>query len=85
VTNENFSSNEETVYVIIRNPHTQGVANVQEASIVRHPEDPEKQSLYLYDMHYPLTDDVAVYRSAFEADCAFREAFGLIDVENFHG
>ena len=77
--------NEQTVYVIIRNPHSQGVANVQEASIVQHPERPNEQVLYMFDTYYPLMEEFAVFPSAFEADCAFREAFGLVEVDDDHG
>ncbi|KIL43050.1 hypothetical protein KR50_34530 [Jeotgalibacillus campisalis] len=76
---------EESVFVILRNPHSQGVANVQEAFVVPHPELPDQKSLYLYDTYYPLTEDVAVYPTAFEADRAFREAFGIPDQESYHG
>ncbi|MDG5471518.1 transcriptional regulator SplA domain-containing protein [Jeotgalibacillus sp. ET6] len=76
---------EESVFVILRNPHSQGVANVQEAFVVPHPENPGEKSLYLYDTYYPYTEEVAVYTSAFEADRAFREAFGIPEEESYHG
>ncbi|TDL32732.1 transcriptional regulator [Jeotgalibacillus sp. S-D1] len=88
-TNESHPE-DEVVYVIIRNPHAQGVANVQEATVVQNPEKPGEKSLFMYDTYYPLTEDVAVYHSAYDADNAFREAFGLIqsdfpETENFYG
>lgn len=75
----------EIVFVIVRNPHAQGVANVQEAVVVEHPDDPQQLSLFMYETYYPLTEEVAVYPSAFEADNAFRTAFGLLEMENLNG
>ncbi|MFC6334233.1 transcriptional regulator SplA domain-containing protein [Paenibacillus septentrionalis] len=73
------------VYVIIRNPHVQGVANVQEAAVVMDPHSPGNLSLFLYETYYPLSDDVAVYPTASEAEEAYKEAFGFADVEGFYG
>ena len=74
------------VYVIIRNPHAQDVANVQEAAVVQNPESPEELSLFLYETYYPLTDEVAAYHSANEAEMAYREAFGFSEeTENYFG
>lgn len=73
------------VYVIIRNPHVQGVANVQEAAVVMDPNSPGNLSLFLYETYYPLNDDVAVYPTASEAEEAYREVFGSTDVEDFYG
>jgi transcriptional regulator of the spore photoproduct lyase operon len=49
------------VYVFYRNPHTQDVANIQEAAVVRHPEDPNQLAIFLYETYYPLTDEIAVF------------------------
>lgn len=73
------------VYVIIRNPHVQGVANVQEAAVVRDPHAPEQLALFLYETYYPLNDEIAVYTSAQEADQAYQEAFGIADLEGYYG
>ncbi|WP_059104997.1 transcriptional regulator SplA domain-containing protein [Shouchella shacheensis] len=75
----------QVVYVIIRNPHAQDVANVQEAAVVQNPEDPSELSLFLYETYYPLTDDVAVYQTEDEAENAYQQAFGLPEEGDFHG
>ena len=49
------------VYIIIRNPHAQDVANVQQAAVVQNPDNPEQLSLFIYETYYPLTEEVAVY------------------------
>jgi hypothetical protein len=36
------------VYVFYRNPHTQDVANIQQAAVVHYPENPEELALFLY-------------------------------------
>ncbi|MDF2558465.1 MAG: transcriptional regulator [Bacillales bacterium] len=63
------------VYVIIRNPHSQDVANVQEAVVMHDPDSPDTLSLFLNETFYPLNDEVAVFLSASEAEQAFKEAF----------
>lgn len=73
------------VYVIIRNPHAQDVANVQEAAVVQNPDAPEELALFLYETYYPLTDEVAVYPTANEAENAYHEAFGGVDTEEYYG
>lgn len=73
------------VYVIIRNPHAQDVANVQEAAVVQNPEDPNQLALFLYETYYPLSDEVAVYQSLNEAENAYKEAFGYEDMEHYYG
>ncbi len=42
----------QVVYVIIRNPHAQEVANVQEAAVVQDLEDPNQLALFLYETYY---------------------------------
>lgn len=64
------------VYVFIRNPHIQNVANIQEAAVVRNPENPEELALFVYETYYPLTDDVVVYSSLSEAEEAYENYFG---------
>ncbi|MEK4248530.1 transcriptional regulator SplA domain-containing protein [Paenibacillus sp. FSL W7-1287] len=75
----------QVVYVIIRNPHVQGVANVQEAAVVMDPNSPGSLSLFMYETYYPLNEEVAVYQTASEAEEAYREAFGYTDVEGLYG
>ncbi|CDQ40447.1 MULTISPECIES: transcriptional regulator SplA domain-containing protein [Virgibacillus] len=75
----------EVVYVIIRNPHAQGVAQVQQAAVVENPEQPQDLALFLYETYYPLTDEVAVYKTADEAEEAYQAAFGLPEQEDYHG
>ncbi|MCT2536202.1 transcriptional regulator [Aquibacillus koreensis] len=69
----------DVVYVIIRNPHVQGAANVQEAAVVRNPDDPGELALFVYETYYPLNDEVAVYPSQMEAEQEFQQAFGTTD------
>jgi transcriptional regulator of the spore photoproduct lyase operon len=64
------------VYVFYRNPHTQDVANVQEAAVVNNPEKPGELALFLYETYYPLTDQVAVYSSEEEAMDAYEQVYG---------
>ena len=73
------------VYIIIRNPHAQDVANVQQAAVVQNPDNPDQLSLFVYETYYPLTEEVAVYSSAEEAEFAYQEAFGLTEPEGFYG
>lgn len=73
------------VYVIIRNPHAQDVANVQEAAVVQNPDYPDQLALFLYETYYPLTDEVAVYPTAGEAEMAYNEAFGISEIEGYYG
>lgn len=75
----------EIVYVIIRNPHVQGVANIQEAAVVNDPGSPGNVALFLYETYYPLNDEIAVYSTAIEAEHAYREAFGLSDMGAYYG
>ncbi|MCA1056529.1 transcriptional regulator [Rossellomorea aquimaris] len=66
----------DVVYVIYRNPHTQSVANVQEAAVVNNPENPEELALFLYETYYPLTNELAVYASEAEAEQVYNQSFG---------
>ncbi len=75
----------EIVYVIIRNPHAQDVANVQEAAVVNHPDSPGELALFLYETYYPLTNEVAVYKTEEEAEQVYEEAFGITEVEDYYG
>lgn len=75
----------EIVHVIIRNPHAQDVAHIQQAAIVQNPENPEKLSLFFHDTYYPLSNDFAIFKSESEAEEAYQEAFGDLDIEGFYG
>ncbi|WP_205173487.1 transcriptional regulator SplA domain-containing protein [Bacillus pakistanensis] len=66
----------DTVYVFYRNPHTQDVANIREAAVVLSPEDPNELALFLFETYYPLTNEVAVYKSEAEAENAYQQYFG---------
>lgn len=66
----------DVVYVMYRNPHTQNVANVQQAAVVNDPEIPGQLALFLYDEFYPLTSETAVYTSEEEAEQAYAYYFG---------
>lgn len=73
------------VYVIIRNPHVQDAANVQEAAVVNNPDQPGELALFLYETYYPLTDEVAVYRSEAAAETVYQQVFGTAEVEDYYG
>lgn len=82
--NETFTPGE-VVYMIIRNPHAQDVAQVQQAAIVNHPEDPDQLALFAHETYYPLSEDFAIYKSEHEAEQAYQEVFGTSDSEEFYG
>lgn len=76
------------VYVIIRNPHVQGVASVQQAAVVNDPSNPTQLALFLYETYYPLNENVAVYQTEGEAEMAYKDAFGISEndeVDQFYG
>ncbi|MEH7128340.1 transcriptional regulator SplA domain-containing protein [Neobacillus drentensis] len=73
------------VYIIIRNPHAQDVANVQQAAVVQNPDNPEQLSLFIYETYYPLTEEIAVYSSMEEAEVAYQDAFGISEMEGYYG
>lgn len=66
----------DSVYVIYRNPHTQNVATVQEATITSNPENPNELSLFMYDTYYPLTEEYAMYQTSEEAEQMYEYYFG---------
>lgn len=66
----------DTVFVFYRNPHTQDVANIQEAVVVNNPDNLNELALFLYETYYPLTNEVAVYASEAEAEQAYQQFFG---------
>lgn len=67
------------VYVLYRNPHTQNVAMIQEAAIVNDPNNPGQLAVFLYETYYPLTEDMAIYRSEEEATKAYNYYFGSVE------
>jgi transcriptional regulator of the spore photoproduct lyase operon len=73
--NQQFQAGD-IVYVFYRNPHTQDVANIQEAAVVKNPEKPDELALFLYETYYPLTDEIAVYRTEEEANLAYNYYYG---------
>ncbi len=75
----------EVVYMIIRNPHAQDVAQVQQAAIVENPEKPNELALFAHDNYYPLSDEFALFKSESEAEQAYKDAFGSPEIEGFYG
>ncbi|MCJ7840122.1 transcriptional regulator [Lederbergia sp. NSJ-179] len=75
----------EIVYIIVRNPHAQSVANVQQAAVVQNPENPYQLALFLHETYYPLSEEFAIYKTENEAEAAYQEAFGTSEVEDFYG
>ncbi|MFS0644971.1 transcriptional regulator SplA domain-containing protein [Siminovitchia sp. 179-K 8D1 HS] len=67
------------VYVLYRNPHTQNVAMIQEAAIVNDPDHPGELAVFLYETYYPLTEEMAIYRSEEEAEKAYDYYFGSVE------
>lgn len=63
------------IYVLYRNPHTQNVANIQEAAVVNDPENPGELAIFLYETYYPLNEEMAIYRSEREAEAAYNYYF----------
>ncbi|PKR84454.1 transcriptional regulator SplA domain-containing protein [Heyndrickxia camelliae] len=80
--NQSFKPGE-VVYIIIRNPHAQDVANIQQAAVVQNPDAPNQLALFVHETYYPLSDEFAVFSSEEEAEQAYQEAFGL--PEEFYG
>ncbi|WP_100404061.1 transcriptional regulator SplA domain-containing protein [Bacillus sp. FJAT-42315] len=67
------------VYVIYRNPHTYTAANVQQAAVVHHPDQPGELALFLYETYYPLDQQIAIYPSEVAAEQDFARYFGAIE------
>ncbi|RDW19688.1 transcriptional regulator SplA domain-containing protein [Oceanobacillus chungangensis] len=66
----------EVVYIIIRNPHAQDVAQVQQAAVVENPDAPNELALFLHETYFPLSDEFAIYRLENDAEQAYQDAFG---------
>lgn len=78
---EQYNENEtyhagDIVYVFYRNPHTQDVANIQEAAVVNNPNNPSELALFLYETYYPLTKELAVYTNESDAEQAYQQFLG---------
>ncbi|ADU29680.1 transcriptional regulator SplA domain-containing protein [Evansella cellulosilytica] len=73
----------DSVFVICRNPHTQSVAQIQEAAIVDHPDYPGRTVLFLFDDYMPLTDDYAMFNNYEEAEEMYNLYFNESDVDVF--
>lgn len=71
------------VYVLYRNPHTQDVVNIQEAAVVRNPDNPNQLAIFLYETYYPLTDEIAIFQSEDEAKQAYDYFFGSEEETQF--
>lgn len=71
----------DTVYILIRNPHVQNVASIEQATIVEHPEEPKKLALFAHHHYYPLRDDFAIFSTEMAAEIAYQEAFDLQESE----
>ncbi len=63
------------VYIFYRNPHIQDVANIQEAAVVYHPEQPEQLALFLFETYYPITNDLLIFSSEMAAEQAYHQYF----------
>ncbi len=87
---ENMEFNEsyqpgEIVFIIIRNPHAQNVANVQQAAVVENPDKPGEPALFIHETYYPITDEVAIFQTEEEAEQVFQQTFGTYQEGGFYG
>lgn len=73
------------VHVIVRNPHAQNVAHVQQAAVVNHPEKPNELALFFHETYYPFVDDFAVFKTEEEAEQAYENAFGTFGMDETYG
>lgn len=78
--NQNNYELGDVVYMIIRNPHAQDVAQVQQAAIVDHPEQPGELALFVHETYYPLSEDFALFKSEDAAESAYKDAFGTPEI-----
>ncbi|WP_413378667.1 transcriptional regulator SplA domain-containing protein [Alkalihalobacillus sp. 1P02AB] len=65
----------QNVYVIYRNPHTQTVATIQEATIREHPEIQNQLALFLYDYYHPIEADDAIFTTLEEAEQLYEQYY----------
>lgn len=82
--NQTFTPGE-IVYIIIRNPHAQDVANIQQAAVVQNPDKPNELALFIHETYFPLTDELAVFKSEMEAKQLFHEAFSPSEDGDYYG
>lgn len=75
----------EVVYMIIRNPHAQDVAHVQQAAVVEHPERPNELALFVHETYFPMSDEYALFKTEAEAEQAYQAAFGSPEIEEYYG
>lgn len=73
------------VYCLYRNPHTQNVANIQEAAVVENPDQKGQLCLFLYETFYPINDEMAIYPTLKDAEAAYNEYFGVVDEDGLYG
>ncbi|MDG5786343.1 transcriptional regulator SplA domain-containing protein [Evansella sp. AB-P1] len=73
----------DSVFVICRNPHTQTVAEIQEASVVEHPDHPGRTVLFLFEDYIPLTDDYALFSSYQEAEEMYNMYFNETEIDMY--
>ncbi len=73
------------VYIIIRNPHAQSVANVQQAAVVENPDKMGELALFIHETYYPITDDLAIFTSEVEAEQTYQSIFGSPEEGEFYG
>lgn len=74
----------DVVYIIVRNPHAQSVANVQQAAIVRHPENSKALALFTHESYYEFSKELAVFKSETEAMQQYNEAFESSGEDDSH-
>lgn len=73
------------VFVMLRNPHVQGVVNIQEATVVERPDYPGEMAIFLNEEYFPLIDDLAIYTDYFEAKYDYQAAFDDGETEGYYG
>ncbi|GGH75186.1 transcriptional regulator of the spore photoproduct lyase operon [Pullulanibacillus pueri] len=73
--NETHFQAGEAVYVKYHHPLSDSIANVQEATIVEDPDHPGELCLWIQDTYYPLSDEIAVYRTVAERGSTDQEDY----------
>ncbi|MFJ8512070.1 transcriptional regulator SplA domain-containing protein [Lysinibacillus xylanilyticus] len=63
------------VYIFYRHPSIEEVANIQEATVVNNPDNPQELALFLFETYYPLTNDVLIFGSEMDAEQAYHQYF----------
>ncbi|WP_430787597.1 transcriptional regulator SplA domain-containing protein [Virgibacillus flavescens] len=75
----------EIVYIILRNPHAQDVAQIQQAAVVQNPKNHSELALFAHENYFPFSDEFAVFKTEESAEQAYTEAFGTPETGEFHG